>query len=597
MSTTPTPTSTFRRLLGFAAAHRSLLAWSIVLALAAQAFALAIPGFTGRAIDGAIRPHDRSSLWLWVWLIVGAGAISGALMVARRLIAGRLSLNVEYDLRQSLYTHLQGMSFGFYDKHQTGQLLSRATSDVSAVRMFLGYGLVFITQYGASLIAASVLLLLTSWQLALITFVLLPPIAIVATRYSRRSHPVLRDVQQRIADVTTQAEESIVGVRVVKAFAQEDAEGARFAERTERVFERELDSARIQARYSPLLDLLPQLAFAVIILAGGLLVIDGELSLGGFISYNLYLALLIWPLRMIGMWIGQYQRAVASGERIFQVLDETSDITDPPHPLELPAGGGELRFEAVTFGYDADRPVLRDLDLAVAPGSTIAVIGRTGSGKTTLTSLIPRFYDPQAGRVLLDGVDVRDLRLDDLRAQHRDRRRGHVPVLDDRGGEHRLRPPRCDTRGRRRGGAQARRPTSSSRRCRRATTRSIGERGLTLSGGQRQRLSIARALLVDPRVLILDDATASVDATTEARIRLALQTVMEGRTTIIVAHRLSTIALADEIVVLEDGRVAARGRHDDLVDTNAVYAEIWRHGLVDRTFVSLDEDSPAEAIS
>ena len=183
-------------------------------------------------------------------------------MVARRLIAGRLSLNVEYDLRQSLYTHLQGMSFGFYDKHQTGQLLSRATSDVSAVRMFLGYGLVFITQYGASLIAAAALLFITSWQLALITFVLLPPIAIVATRYSRRSHPVLRDIQQRIADVTTQAEESIVGVRVVKAFAQEDAETARFAERTERVFERELDSARIQARYSPLLDLLPQLAFA-----------------------------------------------------------------------------------------------------------------------------------------------------------------------------------------------------------------------------------------------------------------------------------------------------------------------------------------------
>ncbi len=389
--------------------------WSIVLALTAQAFALAIPSLTGRAIDEAIRPHDRSNLWLWVWLIIGAGVTSGALMVARRLIAGRLSLNVEFDLRQSLYTHLQGMSFGFYDKHQTGQLLSRATSDVSAVRMFLGYGLVFITQYGASLVAASVLLVITSWQLALITFVLLPPIAIVATRYSRRSHPVLRDIQQRIADVTTQAEESIVGVRVVKAFAQEDAESERFAVRNERVFERELDSARIQARYSPLLDLLPQLAFAVIILVGGLLVIDGNLSLGGFITYNLYLAILIWPLRMIGMWIGQYQRAVASGERIFQVLDEHSEVTDPPAPLELPAGGGDLRFEGVTFGYDADRPVLHDLDLEVAAGTTLAVIGRTGSGKTTLASLVPRYYDPQAGRVVLDGVDVRELRLADLR--------------------------------------------------------------------------------------------------------------------------------------------------------------------------------------
>src|SRR4051794_19408522 len=253
LTTTTKPRSTFRRLLGFAAAHRRLLRLSIVLALAAQAFALAIPNLTGRAIDDAIQPHDRGRLWLWAGLIVGAGLAGGGLMVARRLIAGRLSLNVEFDLRQSLYTHLQRLSFGFYDRHQTGQLLSRATSDVSAVRMFLGYGLVFVTQYGASLIAATVLLFITSWQLALITFVLLPPIAIVATRYSRRSHPVLRDIQQRIADVTTQAEEDIVGVRVVKAFAQEDTETRRFAERSERVFERELDSARIQARYSPLL--------------------------------------------------------------------------------------------------------------------------------------------------------------------------------------------------------------------------------------------------------------------------------------------------------------------------------------------------------
>jgi ABC-type multidrug transport system fused ATPase/permease subunit len=595
---TPSPTSqsTFRRLLGFAAAHRRLLVWSIVLALTAQAFALAIPSLTGRAIDEAIRPHDRSNLWLWVWLIIGAGLISGALMVARRLIAGRLSLNVEFDLRQSLYTHLQGMSFGFYDKHQTGQLLSRATSDVSAVRMFLGYGLVFITQYAASLVAASVLLVITSWQLALITFVLLPPIAIVATRYSRRSHPVLRDIQQRIADVTTQAEESIVGVRVVKAFAQEDAEGVRFAGRNERVFERELDSARIQARYSPLLDLLPQLAFAVIILVGGLLVIDGHLTLGGFITYNLYLAILIWPLRMIGMWIGQYQRAVASGERIFQILDERSEVTDPPAPVELPPGGGDLRFEAVTFGYDADRPVLHDLDLEVPAGTTIAVIGRTGSGKTTLTSLVPRYYDPQAGRVVLDGVDVRELQLADLRG-------AIATVAEDTflfsttvaaniayGAPSATREEVVEAARR----AQAHEFIEALPH---GYDTLVGERGLTLSGGQRQRLSIARALLVDPRVLILDDATASVDATTEARIRKALETVMEGRTTIIVAHRLSTIALADEIVVLENGRVAARGRHDDLVDTNPVYAEIWRHGLVDRTFVSLDEDTPAEAVS
>jgi ATP-binding cassette subfamily B protein len=334
----------------------------------------------------------------------------------------------------------------------------------------------------------------------------------------------------------------------------------------------------------------------VIILVGGLLVIDGKLSLGGFITYNLYLAILIWPLRMIGMWIGQYQRAVASGERIFQVLDERSDITDPPAPRELPAGGGALRFEGVTFGYEADRPVLRDLDLDLAPGSTIAVIGRTGSGKTTLASLVPRYYDPQEGRVVLDGVDVSDLRLADLRG-------AIATVAEDTflfsttvaaniayGAPGATRAEIVEAAHK----AEAHEFIEALPH---GYDTIIGERGLTLSGGQRQRLSIARALLADPRILILDDATASVDASTEARIRRALQTVMEGRTTIIVAHRLSTIALADEIVVLENGRVGARGRHEQLVDTNAVYAEIWRHGLVESTFVSLDEDAPAEALS
>ncbi len=361
------------------------------------------------------------------------------------------------------------------------------------------------------------------------------------------------------------------------------------------MFEREIDSARIQARYRPLLDLLPQLAFAVIVLAGGLLVIDKQLSPGGFFAYNLYLAMLIWPLRMIGMWIGQYQRAVASGERIFQLLDEEPEISDPAEPRELPEGGGELRFEHVTFGYDADRPVLRELDLALAPGSTVALIGRTGSGKTTLTSLVPRFYDPQAGRVTLDGVDVRDLRLNDLRGAIATVAEDTFLFSTSVAGNIAYGVP----------GATRDDVVEAARKAQahdfiealpEGYDTIVGERGLTLSGGQRQRISIARALLVDPRVLILDDATASVDATTESRIRRALETVMEGRTTIIIAHRLSTIALADEIVVLEDGRVAARGQHEQLVDESPVYAEIWRHGLVDRTFVSLDEDAPAEVL-
>ncbi len=518
-------------------------------------------------------------------------------MVARRLIAGHLSLNVEYDLRQSLYTHLQRLSFGFYDRHQTGQLLSRATSDVSAVRMFLGYGLVFITQYGASLIAASVLLVITSWQLALITFVLLPPIAIVATRYSRRSHPVLRDVQQRIADVTTQAEESIVGVRVVKAFAQEDAETARFAERTERVFERELDSARIQARYRPLLDLLPQLAFAVIILVGGLLVIDGQLSLGGFFAYNLYLAMLIWPLRMIGMWIGQYQRA----DRLRRAHLPAARRAAPRSPIRpsrasCPTAAASCASRASRSATTPTGRCCATSTSTLAPGSTVAVIGRTGSGKTTLTSLSRASTTRRRAASCSTASTCATCASPTCAAPSRPSRRTRSCSRRPCAGNIAYGVP----------GATREDVVEAARKAQAhefiealpdGYDTIVGERGLTLSGGQRQRLSIARALLVDPRVLILDDATASVDATTEARIRRALETVMEGRTTIIIAHRLSTIALADEIVVLEDGRVAARGRHEQLVDESPVYAEIWRHGLVDRTFVSLDEDAPAEALS
>ncbi len=327
----------------------------------------------------------------------------------------------------------------------------------------------------------------------------------------------------------------------------------------------------------------------MVLLVGGILVIRGELSAGGFFQFNLYLAMLIAPLRMLGMWIGQVQRAIASGERIFDVLDVEPEIVDVPEPTPLPEGAGALRFEDVTFGYDPARPVLRGLDLDVDAGQTIALIGRTGSGKTTLTQLIPRFYEPQQGRMLLDGVDVNELRLADLRRQVgivaeetflfsttvRENIAYGAPWATDEQVEQAARQAQAHE-------FIAALPDGY------ATL--VGERGLTLSGGQRQRVAIARALLLDPRVLILDDATASVDASTEAKIKLALRAVMKGRTTIIIAHRLSTIALADEVVVIEDGRVAARGQHSALVHQSPIYAEIWRHGLVDRTFVTLDAD-------
>jgi ATP-binding cassette subfamily B protein len=330
------------------------------------------------------------------------------------------------------------------------------------------------------------------------------------------------------------------------------------------------------------------LAQGAVLLVGARMVTSGELSVGGFVAFNLYLGMLIMPLRSLGMWIGQAQRATASGERIFQVMDEPEEIADRPDAIDLPDGPGRLRFESVEFEYLHGHPVLQDIDLDVEAGNTIALIGHTGSGKTTLTSLVPRFYDVTSGRVTLDGIDVRDLKLASLR--------GAIGVISQ--------DPflfSATVRENIAFGAPGLHDAEVERIARLAQAHEfverlpdgyetvIGERGITLSGGQRQRLAIARALAVDPRVLILDDATASVDASTEARIRLGLREAMRSRTTLIIAHRLSTIALADEIVVLDDGRIAARGTHEELLEESTVYRDIYEHGLLERQFADAVE--------
>jgi ATP-binding cassette subfamily B protein len=375
---------------------------------------------------------------------------------------------------------------------------------------------------------------------------------------------------------------------VVKAFAQEPQEEAKFRARSEAVFHETLRANRQRALFVPLISWVPLVAQAAVLLVGARMVAHGSLSVGGFVAFNLYLGMLVTPLRSLGMWIGQAQRATASGERIFQIMDEPEEIADAPDARPLPAGGGHIRFENVSFAYLPGRPVLEHVDLDVAPGSTIALIGHTGSGKTTLTSLVPRFYDVTSGRVTVDGVDVRDIELASLRsaigvisqdpflfsATVRENIAFGVGDLDD---EELARIARL---------AQAH---EFVERLPQGYDTVIGERGITLSGGQRQRLSIARALAVDPRILVLDDATASVDATTEARIRLGLREAMRGRTTLIIAHRLSTIALADEIVVLDEGRIVARGTHEELLETSAVYRDIYEHGLLERRFADAVE--------
>jgi ABC-type multidrug transport system fused ATPase/permease subunit len=574
---------TFFRLLGFLGPYRWSLAVSVVLAVLSQATAIALVRVTGRVIDVAIIPRDIDVLWLFVAAIVALGLLRALLMLGRRFISGRQALGVEYDMRNALYSHLLRLSFGFYDRHQTGQLMSRATVDLQAVRFFLGYGLIFFAQHILTIVGVTAIMLWTEWRLALVALAVTPFVVALAYRYSRVSHPILREVQQKMADVATVAEENIVGVHVVKSFAREPDEQEKFARRSESVFEQSVRANRQRATYVPLLSFVPLLAQAGVLLVGGWMVVQGMLTVGQFFEFNLYVMMLVMPLRMLGMWIGQAQRATASGERIFEVLDEREDVAERSDARELPPGEGRIRFEDVRFAYAVGRPVLDGVDLEIAPGRTVALIGHTGSGKTTLASLVPRFYDLTGGRVTVDGVDVRDLKLASLRraiaivaqdpflfsATVRENIAFGVPDATDEEVEL---------------AAEMAQAHEFIAELPDGYDTLVGERGITLSGGQRQRIAIARALIMNPRILILDDATASVDATTEARIRLGLRRAMEGRTTLIIAHRLSTIALADELVVLDEGKIAARGTHEELIETSPVYREIHEHGLLEREF-------------
>jgi ABC-type multidrug transport system fused ATPase/permease subunit len=582
---------TFARLLGFLRPYKLSLSVSVILAAASQAAQIAVIVIIGAVID-RLGAHDRRGVETYIVLIVLIGLVKALLMVGRRLISGRQALGVEYDVRNSLYSHLLRLSFGFYDRHQTGQLMSRATIDLQTVRFFLGYGLIFFFQHVITLVGVTAVMFWYDWRLALIALAITPLLVGLAYRYSHVSHPLLRDVQQKMADVATVAEENIVGVHVVKSFAQEESEQAKFERRSQAVFGQSVAANRQRAFFVPLISFVPLLAQAAVLLVGGHMVVNGTMPLGHFVSFNLMLAMLVMPLRMLGMWIGQAQRATASGERIFQVMDEPEDVKDAPDAVDLPPGEGLLRFEDVSFEYVPGRKVLEDIDLGIDAGQTVALIGHTGAGKTTLASLVPRFYDVTEGRLTIDGVDVRDLKLASLRgeigvisqdpflfsATVRENIAFGVAAATDEEVEHAARL------------AQAH---EFVERLPNGYDTVIGERGITLSGGQRQRIAIARALIVDPRVLILDDATASVDATTEAHIRLGLREAMRGRTTIIIAHRLSTIALADEIVVLERGRVVARGTHDELIDSNPVYREIYEHGLLEHELVEQVEEEAA----
>ena len=510
-------------------------------------------------------------------------------MLGRRLISGKQALDVEMDMRQGLYSHLVRLSFGFYDRHQTGQLMSRATVDLQGVRFFLGYGLIFFFQNALTVVSVTVVLFFFEWKLALIVLAVTPFLVVLAYRYSHVAHPTLRDVQQKLADVATVAEENIVGVHVVKAFAQEPAEEEKFARRNEALFGAD-DPREPAARDLRAAPLLPAAARA----GGGAARrrADGRarLALRRRLRRLQPLPRACSSCRCARSACGSARRSGRRRRASGSSRCSTSRRTWPTGPARSSCRPARARSASRT-SPSRTCPAGRCSSISTSTldaGTTVALIGHTGAGKTTLASLVPRFYDVDSGRVLVDGVDVRDVTLASLR-----REIGVIPqdpfLFSTTVRENIAfgRPELTDEEVER--VARLAQAHEFVERLPQGYETVIGERGITLSGGQRQRIAIARALAVDPRILILDDATASVDATTEARIRAGLREVMQGRTTLIIAHRLSTIALADEIVVLDSGRIAARGTHDELLGTSPVYREIHEHGLLERQFADAVE--------
>jgi ATP-binding cassette subfamily B protein len=578
--------------MGFLRPYRAQLWGSLVFAWAAMGMTVLIPWLIGEAVN-AVKDGNQPDLLPLALAIVAAGILRLGLTVVRRVVAGKVSLAVEFDLRQQFYAHLQKLDLGFFDSQQTGQLMSRATVDLQSIRFFLGYGLIFITQNLLTITLAAVVMIAINPLLALVALIPAPFVIVAATRYSQISRPAQQEVQQRIAELTAEAEENVSGIRIVKAFAREEHQLHRFQRAVARVFDQSIYTTRVQAFFSPLIGLLPQIGIALVLLVGGREVIDGSLSLGAFVAFYTYVAMLAGPMRSLGMALGMAQRAVASGNRMFEILDREPAIQSPPGAPALPPGDGSVELRGVTLRYGDAAPALSEIDLDVEAGKTVALVGPSGAGKTSLVGLVARLYDPGEGTVLVDGADVRDVDIESLRSQIAfvadDSFLFTASVAENIAYAHQDASLEQIEAAARRAQADA-----FIRELPEGYETRVGERGLTLSGGQRQRVAIARALLADPRILILDDATSSVDATTEAEIKKGLQEAMAGRTTFIIAHRLSTISLADEIVVLDGGTIVDRGTHEELMAGCGFYREIAEHGLADSVFLQRDLEEREE---
>jgi len=575
---------TLLKLLGFLRRYRWHMAGAFLSLMLSSGFSLAVPRIIGQAIDIGVTGGEHSFLILAALAVIVVSALRGIFTYLQSYLGEFVSSRAAYDIRNALYDRIQRLSFDYHDKAQTGQLMSRATADVEAVRWFLSFGMIRTAQLVILFVAIAVLLLSLDWSLTLVSFACLPIVAFRALTVSARMRTIWMQVQQGIAAMGTVLQENLSGIRVVKAFHREEHETEKFGAQARQVYEGSVQANLLYSFNTPLMAFLLVLATGLILWWGGQQVMAGTLTEGDLAQFILYLLMLAMPVRMLGYMGGVASRAISAGERIFEVLETQPSIKEAPHPIELPRARGTartVRFEHVSFSYDSASPVLQDITFEARPGQVVAVVGATGSGKTTIVNLIPRFYDVTAGRITIDGTDIRELSLSSLRCNlgivQQDVFLFSAPIHDNIA----YGVPEA-TRSQVIAAAKAAYLHDFIASLPQGYDTWVGERGVTLSGGQRQRLAIARTLLTDPPILVLDDATSSVDTETEYLIQQALATLMRGRTTIVIAQRLSTVKQADLILVIEGGRIVEQGRHHELLEREGFYRHIYELQLRDQ---------------